>query len=308
MRKTFNLAEFPTKDTVDILGNFLVYLVDANDPVPHSADPAGPPKPPSYTPFHAKRLPNITIHLYLSRILKYCPCNNECFIAILIYFDRMTKFYNQVHPHKRPFTIDAYNVHRLVIVGIMIASKFFSDVYYTNVRYAKVGGLPVKELNNLELEFLYLVQYQVNVGVPELQAYADQLLNYSSCNKMAFTLDRDEKLPKLLIGSQPVSTTSVSDVHALRTDTVHGSRGNILERNLSPECAEECKRSVKSLASFRTCDSLTRSPLGKPSEDLQAKQRRNEWPHKSLNHWCHNRFPSPRTSEGEMIGHASSVY
>lgn len=36
------------------------------------------------------------------------------------------------------FAIDSYNVHRLVIAGITVASKFFSDVFYTNARYAKV--------------------------------------------------------------------------------------------------------------------------------------------------------------------------
>ncbi|KAG6821892.1 hypothetical protein H0H93_006888, partial [Arthromyces matolae] len=33
--------------------------------------------------------------------------------------------------------IDSYNVHRLVIAGVTVASKFFSDVFYTNSRYAK---------------------------------------------------------------------------------------------------------------------------------------------------------------------------
>jgi len=38
----------------------------------------------------------------------------------------------------RPFIIDSYNIHRLVIAGVTVASKFFSDVFYTNSRYAKV--------------------------------------------------------------------------------------------------------------------------------------------------------------------------
>lgn len=36
------------------------------------------------------------------------------------------------------FAIDSFNVHRLVIAGVTVASKFFSDVFYTNSRYAKV--------------------------------------------------------------------------------------------------------------------------------------------------------------------------
>ena len=37
------------------------------------------------------------------------------------------------------FVVDSFNIHRLVIAGITCASKFFSDVFYTNSRYAKVS-------------------------------------------------------------------------------------------------------------------------------------------------------------------------
>lgn len=37
------------------------------------------------------------------------------------------------------FVVDSFNIHRLVIAGVTCASKFFSDIFYTNSRYAKVG-------------------------------------------------------------------------------------------------------------------------------------------------------------------------
>ena len=36
------------------------------------------------------------------------------------------------------FVVDSFNIHRLIISGVTCASKFFSDVFYTNSRYAKV--------------------------------------------------------------------------------------------------------------------------------------------------------------------------
>ena len=36
------------------------------------------------------------------------------------------------------FVVDSFNIHRLVIAGVTCASKFFSDIFYTNSRYAKV--------------------------------------------------------------------------------------------------------------------------------------------------------------------------
>ena len=39
------------------------------------------------------------------------------------------------------FVVDSFNIHRLVIAGVTCASKFFSDIFYTNSRYAKVGHI-----------------------------------------------------------------------------------------------------------------------------------------------------------------------
>lgn len=40
------------------------------------------------------------------------------------------------------FVVDSFNIHRLIISGVTCASKFFSDVFYTNSRYAKVRLTP----------------------------------------------------------------------------------------------------------------------------------------------------------------------
>ena len=37
------------------------------------------------------------------------------------------------------FVVDSFNIHRLIIAAVTCASKFFSDVFYTNSRYAKVS-------------------------------------------------------------------------------------------------------------------------------------------------------------------------
>lgn len=42
------------------------------------------------------------------------------------------------YPLSHFFVVDSFNIHRLVISGVTCASKFFSDVFYTNSRYAKV--------------------------------------------------------------------------------------------------------------------------------------------------------------------------
>ncbi|TFK28656.1 cyclin-domain-containing protein [Coprinopsis marcescibilis] len=82
-------------------------------------------------------------------------------------------------PASKAFVIDSYNIHRLVIAGVTVASKFFSDVFYTNGRYAKVGGLPLGELNQLELQFLLLNDFRLVIGRGEMERYAEQLILFS---------------------------------------------------------------------------------------------------------------------------------
>ncbi|KAG2215900.1 hypothetical protein INT46_004156, partial [Mucor plumbeus] len=151
MTLQYDLVQYPTSDTIKIVTYLLERITKTNDKIQSSSRHASP-----YACFYARAIPNIDIQSYLARILKYCPCANECFLSLLVYFDRMSR-------NSSGLRIDSYNIHRLIITGIMVSSKFFSDVFYTNARYAKVGGLPVAELNTLELQFLKLNNFKLNV-------------------------------------------------------------------------------------------------------------------------------------------------
>ncbi|EPB86347.1 hypothetical protein HMPREF1544_06886 [Mucor circinelloides 1006PhL] len=213
---TFDLAKYPTVDTIRLLASLLERMTLANDLLnkqqqqpqqPSSQQPQTSsqqqqrraslqqPQTPAYTRFHARLVPSIDIYSYLSRILKYCPCANECFLSLLVYFDRMSK--NSLALTGRPFTIDSFNIHRLIIAGVMVSSKFFSDVFYTNTRYAKVGGLPVSELNSLELEFLKLNGFNLTVPISELQKYGDQLLKVGYMTQVKSTSFRHTRSSSL---------------------------------------------------------------------------------------------------------------
>jgi len=83
------------------------------------------------------------------------------------------------------FVVDSYNIHRLVIAGVTCASKFFSDIFYTNSRYAKVGGLPLVELNHLELQFLTLNDFRLSIPVEELESYGNMLVQFYAREELA---------------------------------------------------------------------------------------------------------------------------
>jgi len=49
-------------------------------------------------------------------------------------------------------------------LAIIISIKFLEDKYYKNEYYARVGGVSIKELNSLELEFLSLIDFNLFVN------------------------------------------------------------------------------------------------------------------------------------------------
>lgn len=164
-----DIVNHPVTEIVTMLAAKLQNLITTNDRLkrsfPTSDIMSRPPSSSSRTDarllsFHARNIPSITITAYLNRILKYCPTDPEVFVSVLVYFDRILKIANgfprpifneytdrsslpQTPPFSADeFTIDSFNVHRLVITTIAVATKFFSDQFYTNSRYARVYILP----------------------------------------------------------------------------------------------------------------------------------------------------------------------
>ncbi|EDO17710.1 hypothetical protein Kpol_1033p13 [Vanderwaltozyma polyspora DSM 70294] len=88
------------------------------------------------------------------------------------------KNHNSQHQQLQIFVMDSYNIHRLIIAGVTVSTKFFSDLFYSNSRYARVGGISLQELNNLELQFLLMCDFHLLISVEELQRYADLLARF----------------------------------------------------------------------------------------------------------------------------------
>lgn len=144
--------------------NFVAALANV---LTHLASLAG--RPQRVTRFHAIRAPQLSIHDYLMRIATYFQCSHECFVLALVYIDRIVK----LHPE---FTICNLNIHRLLVTSVMLAAKFFDDVYYSNSYYARVGGVRKQEMNALEKLFLHLIEYRLHVLPQEYEQYRNHVL------------------------------------------------------------------------------------------------------------------------------------
>jgi hypothetical protein len=64
-------------------------------------------------------------------------------------------------------TGEAGSEYRLLVVSLMLASKFLDDSTYASRTWAQVSRIPMAELNQCEMEFLDAIGYSLHV--PELQ-------------------------------------------------------------------------------------------------------------------------------------------
>mmetsp|Transcript_37805 Transcript_37805/g.90440 ORF Transcript_37805/g.90440 Transcript_37805/m.90440 type:complete len:491 (+) Transcript_37805:400-1872(+) len=156
------------KAIVKVLAVVLERLVSANSELAAQQEADNS----QLTKFHALRAPAIGILQYLERIHKYASCSKECFVLALIYIDRLIQGNN--------FLLTELNAHRVVITAILLAAKFFDDAYYNNAYYAKVGGVLTSEMNSLEVDFLFRINFSLRVEPYVFQKYYAELSSHTN--------------------------------------------------------------------------------------------------------------------------------
>lgn len=104
--------------------------------------------------------PTISIADYLHRIAVYTTLEPSTLLSMVYYIDLLSN-------HYPAFTISSLTVHRFLITAATVSSKGLCDSFCTNTFYAKVGGISLRELNVLELEFLSRVDWRI-VPQPEV--------------------------------------------------------------------------------------------------------------------------------------------
>ncbi|MCO5605835.1 hypothetical protein L7F22_060019 [Adiantum nelumboides] len=120
------------------------------------------------TLFHGLRAPNIGVHKYLERIYKYTNCSPSCFVVAYAFMDHLV--------HRQPDQpIVSLNVHRLLITSVMLAAKTLDDIHYNNAFYARVGGVSIAELNRMELDLLFRLDFRLCVTTHTFESYCIHL-------------------------------------------------------------------------------------------------------------------------------------
>jgi hypothetical protein len=121
--------------------------------------------------FEGIEVPNITLAKYLERYYIYLfKSDIENFILfcyISIYYIEKIKKYNK-------FEINCYNIHRVIGITLSMAYKFLIDEPLNNVYLADVMGLPINEFNDLELNFLYYINFSLHIEINNFIQFIDK--------------------------------------------------------------------------------------------------------------------------------------
>ncbi|KAJ5102905.1 hypothetical protein N7532_003434 [Penicillium argentinense] len=116
--------------------------------------------------FLSKKVPPIALKDYLLRLHRYCPMSTAVFLAASAYITRMALA-------EKILRVVPKNMHRLVLAGLLVATKALEDLSYPHSRVAKVGGVSEHELSKLEISFCFLADFDLRVDAQMLMNEVD---------------------------------------------------------------------------------------------------------------------------------------
>ena len=131
--------------------------------IEHQTAHGGSQRPPAHPLFEGAHPCPLSASEYVKRILQYTRCSPCNLVVGLIYLQRL----KDSDRDGKQTVLSSYNIQRLLLTALMLASKFLDEPHCSNKQWALVGDLSVKEMNSLELEMLWLLKFSLNVSREE---------------------------------------------------------------------------------------------------------------------------------------------
>jgi hypothetical protein len=128
-------------------------------------------------------------------MLKYSEASPCCMVVALLYLRRFQERFPSL-------VLTSRTLQRLLLVAAMTATKFLEDVSLSNDAWAEIGNLPLAELNSLEINFLFGIEFDLRVSSEEYARLADEL-RYPACAHLV-----GDQLQSPTEGTRPVKETT----------------------------------------------------------------------------------------------------
>ena len=158
------------------------------------------------TEYDSELPPYIELQMFIMKIKYVCKIHNWNFVMGFMLLDKLLGMNPEI-------SLNTNNIHRLLLVSIMIQNKYSEDAHYDNIHWAKVLNLSITKINELEVKFLCDIGFNLNITFPDILIFLIEkslFINNDICETIRTKLDDDNLEYKL--------TEFMSDIKEISKD------------------------------------------------------------------------------------------
>ncbi|CDJ46065.1 cyclin, N-terminal domain-containing protein, putative [Eimeria brunetti] len=240
--------------------------------------------------------PMISMPDYLERLARFFQCSGECFVLALVYIDRLLQMNTSVW-------LCPLNLHRLAVTALMVAVKFADDTFYSNAYYAKVGGLPLQEMNHLEATLLRMLHFRLHVMPWEFHKYFRLVLDSPFATRRPRAICSSQASPPAASdGGSSTSGSNSSNDGLERPACGSSSRGSSSGKVPQQQCGNTCCSPSSGSTGCFSGSSQSVSPPSTPEASAAAKSpvEQQELARSRSSSWCSPEQLVKRTADDEQ--------
>ncbi|KAJ8320587.1 hypothetical protein KUTeg_002174 [Tegillarca granosa] len=162
-----------------------------------------------------------TIYRFVRNLFSAAQLTAECAIVTLVYLERLL--------HYAEIDIMPSNWKRIVLGAILLSSKVWDDQAVWNVDYCQIlKDIAVEDMNELERQFLEMLQFNINVPSSVYAKYYFDLRDLADANELSFPLEplSKERALKLEALSREETLDRISKPLLVRSNSLDGMTTN----------------------------------------------------------------------------------
>lgn len=119
--------------------------------------------------FYSERKESVDPCYYIRRVIRKSDCSKTAFVIMQVYLDRCEELYKDL-------MLSEMNWHRVLFTALLLAIKYLEDEVRSNRCYAKVCGVGVVEMNELERKMLHSLGWNLSVSHETYKVYEGSMV------------------------------------------------------------------------------------------------------------------------------------